>query len=133
MKKTILEERRVSVLREVLINENTLLLYKQNEKEKDKVDIFVRFIEQGSIREHFLTSLPKEKLFIGLMEISKDGKGIATYKEEGEDFVLDRVYDTETHSFAVSDFIDLEYKKLFPYNEISPQLVKKRGTKDGKH
>ena len=133
MKKTILDEMGVKVLREVFMDENSLLLYKENDKDKTKVDICVRFIENNSIKEHHIVTLPKDKLFIGLIEFSKNGKAIATYKEVREGFQLDRVYDLETHSFGIAEFLDLEYEKSFPYNELSPQLIKKRGTKDGKH
>jgi hypothetical protein len=133
MKKNILDEMGVKVLRQVLMGENSLLLYKENEKDKTKVDICVRFIEYDSIKEHHIVTLPKDKLFIGLMEFSRDGKAIAIYKEVPEGFQLQRVYDMETHSFGISDFLDLEYKKSFPYNELSPQFIKKRGTNNGKH
>ena len=120
-------------LRRILIHDNALLLYRYNDKDKDKVDISIRYVEGNKIHDQYLTTLPKDKLYVGLLEISHDGKSVATYKEVGEDYVLDRLYDIEDHSFGIPEFLDLEYKKAFPNNELSPQFVKKRGTKDGKH
>ena len=133
MKKNIVDEMLVRFLWWNIIGDNALLVYKQNEKEEDKVDICFRYIESNSIKEQFITTVPKSKMHRGLVEINPTKTAIAVYQETEEGYQLTRVYSILDHSFESPEFIDLEYKKNFPENELSPQLIKKRGTKDGKH
>ena len=133
MKKTINAELRAGFIRQILINDNALLYYRHNEKNNELVDISLRYIEHNKIHEQHLITLPKERLIDGLIEINSKGTAIATYKEVEEGYQLDRVYSIEEHTFGVSDFLDLEYKKYFPENALSKEMIKKRGTKDGKH
>ena len=133
MRSTIREELGVRYLREILIGENALLLYQENEKEKDKVDISLRYVEQKTIKDQFLITLPKDRLASGLIEINSTGTAIAMYQEVPEGLKLQRVYSIEDHSFGIPEFLDLEYKKHFSNHELSREFIKKRGSNDGKH
>ena len=62
------------------------------------------------------------------MEINDAGTAIAIYKMKNEERKLDRIYSLEDHFFALDDFLDLEYQKLFS----EKPAIKKRGLKNVK-
>ena len=130
MKKTIKEELEEQYLRAVLLNDENLLIYTENEETKDKVDVKVRYIEYDTIVERYITSITKKEFLTkrnDLLEINDEHTAIAIFKEENKELVLNRIYMLDTHYYNIEDFLDLEYKRYFPKNNITAQLVKKRG------
>ncbi len=135
MRNNIKEELEEMYLRSVLINDNSLLIYTENEYVENRIDLKVRYVERNKIIEQYITSLTKEEFETkreDLIEINEAHTAIAVYKENEEGLKLDRLYMLDTRNFDIPDFVDIEYKMYFPENNISTQLVKKRGNKNGK-
>lgn len=130
MKKTIKEEMNTKVFRRFMIGDNTLLLYKQNDCDKDQVDICIQYIENNSIKEQFLTTIDAHQSLNGVVDINH--QGIAVFETTPAGFQLKRVYSIEEHAFATPDFMEIEYKRLFPKNELSPQMIKRRRSTNDK-
>ncbi len=136
MRKNIKEELEEKYLRAVLVNDENLLIYTDNEYKENRVDIKVRYVDKNKIIEQYISSLTKEEFLTKreeLVEINEAHTAIAIYKERDKNLVLDRLYMLDTHDFDIPDFVDIEYKMYFPENTISETLVKKRGSKNGKY
>ena len=138
MKKTIKEKLEEKYLRTVLVNDNALLIYTENEFVEGRVDIKVRYVDRNIIKEQYITSISLQDFKTNrdnLIEINKERTAIATYKiDENNNQRLDRLYMLDTHSFDIADFADIEYKMYFPENDLSFELIKKkRGNKNVKH
>ena len=136
MRKNIKEELEEQYLRAVLINDDNLLIYTENEYVDNRVDMKVRYVDRNRIIEQYITSFTREEFLTKrdeLIEINDDRTAIATYKEQDEQLKLDRLYMLDTHWFGASDFIDLEYNRYFPENNLSYELIKKIGNNNGKH
>ena len=127
MKKTIKKDQERYILKQVYVNDNTLLQYTY---EDDKVIISVRFVETplSGIKEHILCQLELDEFMHSLedfIQISDDKSAIAIYKKTDQGFQLNRLYHTNHHDFTVDDFMDLEYEKSFPNIPLTKQLIKK--------
>ena len=125
MKKNISEEMLVRFEWTTLIDDNALIIYRQNEEDKDKVDICLRYVEHNSIKDQFLITLPREKMFRDFIEVNEDNTAIAIYEEKDNQKVLSRVYKIEDHSFGIPEFLDLEYKQLFPPRKEKPKVIRR--------
>ena len=129
MKKTIIEDFRERYLKSIFIHDNALLIFRKSENDDTKIEVAVRFVDNNVIKEQVLTTLDKSETDSKLVEINDTGTAIAIYKKENEERHLDRIYSLEDHFFALDDFMDLEYQRLFP----EKQAIKKRGLKNVKH
>ena len=110
MKKTIKEDLEEKYKKIVLINDNNLLIYTNNEIDPNKIDIRLRYIENNTIIEVLITSI-LEKDLKELLKIND--KAIAVLKRREEQLVLDRLYVIDKHEFSLEDFIDIEYESAF--------------------
>lgn len=113
MKDTIREDNERKVIKQEYLNDNALLEVAEVD---DSIRISVRFVEKKTIKEHTISIMTKEKYAeIGESSIiaSEDGKKLAIFRKEGNEFQLDRLYDLEEHEFSVADFMDIEYRKHF--------------------
>ena len=122
MEKTIKDDLKREVFYSKLINDNTLLEYYYKDQ---NFYITVRFIDMGSIQEHYLKIVPIDEMEdIGqLVNINEDGTGIAIFNKTDDCYQLYGVYDTEEHSYEVSDFIDIAYDKKFK-KKLNKMLIK---------
>ena len=125
MKKTIIEDFRERYLKSIFIHDNALLIFRKNEKDDTKIEVAVRYVDNSTIKEQLLTTLDKSETDNKLVEINDAGTAIAIYKMKNEERKLDRIYSLEDHFFALDDFLDLEYQKLFS----EKPAIKKRGLK----
>ena len=139
MKRTIREDLEEKYIRTVLIDDNHLLIYTENEYTQNKVDVRVRTVEGCAIRDHYITSMTmkdfKERRQ-DLIEVNKDITAIAAYRiDEDNKKRLDNLYIFDVNEYAIPDFIDIQYSQYFPEYEVSLMdavVVKKRGKKDVK-
>ena len=130
MKSTIREDNNRKVIKQEYLNDNALLEVTELD---DSIKVSIRFVENDSVKEHALTTMTRSKYLQEGEErivISEDGKKIALFRREGEDFWLERLYDLEEHSFTVADFMDIEYKKHFKSPVLSKSLSYKMEVKD---
>ena len=128
MKKTIKEELNRQILKQTLINDNTLLEIESN---KRNIIISVRFVEGLGIKEHVLTHMDVAVFTDHIDEIiqfNEDKSAIAIFQLVDGVLVLANVYDTLKHQFAISDFIDIVYRLKFPDKPLNKQLMKKMNT-----
>ena len=118
------------VLQSELLNDNSLLEYSTNH---GYMDVGVRYVDSAasSIREDILLHMNivefmkhKEEL----VQKSEDGNTIAIYKlgTKPTEYVLDTVYDAQSHEFAIPEFVDLVYQKRFPNQPLKNSYVKVR-------
>ncbi len=128
MKKTIIEDFRERYLKSIFIHDNALLIFRKSEKDDTKIEVAVRYVDNSTIKEQLLTTLDKSETDSKLVEINDAGTAIAIYKMKNEEKKLDRIYSLEDHFFALDDFLDLEYQKLFS----EKPAIKKRGLKHAK-
>ena len=128
MKKTIIEDFRERYLKSIFIHDNALLIFRKSENDDTKIEVAVRYVDNSTIKEQLLTTLDKSETDSKLVEINDAGTAIAIYKMENEERKLDRIYSLEDHFFALDDFLDLEYQKLFS----EKPAIKKRGLKNVK-
>jgi hypothetical protein len=138
MRKNIKEELEEKYLRAVLINDENLAIYTDNEYVENRVDLKVRYVDKNKIVEQLVTSLTKEEFLTKreeLLEVNEAHTAIAVYKEDKDSLILDRLYMLDTHYFAIADFMDIQYNMYFPEhnNTMTDELVKKRGSKHGKY
>ena len=138
MRKNIKEELEEKYLRTVLINDENLAIYTENEYVENRVDLKVRYVERNKIIEQLVTSFTKEEFLTKrdkLLELNEAKTAIAIYKENEDSLILDRLYMLDTHYFAIPDFMDIQYNMYFPENEnaMTYELVKKRGSEHGKY
>ena len=136
MKKTIREDLEEKYRRAVLVNDNALLIYTESETIENRMDVRLRYVDNNTIKEQYLTHMTRKEFETQReerIEINEQRNAIAMYKIEGDDVILTRLYKIEEHTFAIEEFLDLEYKKWFSNHELSYELKKKRGTKDVKH
>lgn len=139
MKRTIKEDLEEKYIRAVLIDDNHLLIYTENEYTENKVDVRIRTVEGGAIRDHFITSMPM-KYFRerrqDLIEVNKDITAIAAYRiDEDNKKRLENLYIFNVDDSVIPEFMDIQYSQYFPEYEVSlmDAVVKKRGSKNGKH
>ncbi len=128
MKKTIIEDFRESYLKSIFIHDHALLIFRKNENDDTKIEVAVRYVDNSTIKEQLLTTLDKSETDSKLVEINDAGTAIAIYKMKNEERTFDRIYSLEDHFFALDDFLDLEYQKLFS----EKPAIKKRGLKHAK-
>ena len=128
MRKTLREDRERMVLQSELLNDNSLLEYSTNH---GYMDVGVRYVDSAAIREDILLHMNivefmkhKEEL----VQKSEDGNAIAIYKPgtKPTEYVLDTVYDAQSHEFAIPEFVDLVYQKRFPNQPLKNSYVKVR-------
>lgn len=126
MKNTIREDNQRKVIKQEYLNENSL---QEVALVDGKIQITIRFVEGKSIKEHTLTIMTPEELLNeeNTFKVSDDGKKIALFRKKGDEYTLDRLYDLEEHEFAVSDFMDIEYKKHFKTPVLNKYLSYKVG------
>lgn len=126
MKKTIKEDKSRNVIKEEYITDNTLLEYVLEEA---KVIIGIRYIDSQKIKETILLRISLEDYAereSSFLDISEDKSTIATFTRVGEEYQLDRVYETTDHSFVAEDFKDVAYMLKFPNQKLNKQLIKQK-------
>ena len=116
MRNTIKEDEKRFILHRELLNDNTLLEISTN---NGFVEVGVRFVDSSKkeIKEHILITMETIEFMKhqdNLIEINDNKDTIATFKPNGEEYILEQVYDTKTHEFAISDFVDIAYNEKFP-------------------
>lgn len=131
MRKNIKADKERTIIKEEYINDNSLL--EATLEDNREVTLTIRFVKSPieGIKEHFLTKMTiydflSETDFNNFLKISEDNSAIAIFKEVPEGFQLERLYDTEEHSFALDEFIDIVYKEKFPELALNKHLVLKR-------
>ena len=128
MEKTIKKDRERFVLKEELVNDNTLLEYTY---EGMNIHIGVRYVDSpvGGIKETHLCTIhvhDYQDMVPDLIRINDDRNAIAVFKRTDKGLQLDRLYDAESHGFVVDDFRDQQFKEKFPYKPLPEQLLKKK-------
>ena len=116
MRKTIKEDEKRFILHRELLNDNTLLEISTN---NGFVEVGVRFVDSSmrEIKEHILITMETIEFMKhqdNLIEINDNKDTIATFKPNGEEYILEQVYDTKNHEFTISDFVDIAYNEKFP-------------------
>ena len=129
MRKTIKEELEEKYIKAVLINDNALLIYTENEYDNNYVDIKLRYVSNGMIKENFLLKLSKDEFLNHdyMLQFNEEKTAIAIYKVENEELELNRLYSLETHMFATDEFLDIEYRQMFSKKESTPKKIVKKG------
>lgn len=128
MRKTIKADKERKILKEEFLNDNALL--QATMEENRDVTIGIRFVENPlvGIKEHILTKLSIYDYmsdYDNLVRISSDSSAVAIFNKTEEGFQLNRFYDAEEHSFALSEFIDIVYEEKFPELALDKHLVLK--------
>ncbi len=136
MKKTIIETLKEKRFNEQVMKDGSLLFFTETE-DKKRIATKVWYLDGNStIREQVLRTFTREEFendLDNLIEWNEDSTAIAFYRKTEEGYVVDDMYYVEDHHTAGQDEIDAEYHLMFPNNEVTFTLVKKRGWKDGKH
>ncbi len=117
MKKTIREDLEEKYLRTVLVNDNALLVYTEDENNPDRIQVKVRYIKGSAIREDRITDLTREQFETKrslLFEYNEDRSKLAVYREQDERIELDIVYDFETHCSYTTHMAEMAYDNWFP-------------------
>ena len=133
MKKTIKEEKERRIIREELIGDNSLVQYEYDE-ETNRVMLVVRFVKNNTIKEHILITMTLDEYndeLDRIVKFNKNNSAIALFKKEDFEgafykYTLHDCYDLREHSFALVDFLDLEYHKKFPKNKEETYIVAKK-------
>lgn len=126
MKKTISEDKKVRVLDEVILNDNSLLRYCMEDPEHSQyIYVSVRYIEMSAIRESSICKLDIESNLNPIINISSDRSVIAVFNQEGGIQVLQRIYDLNEHMFIPSDFMNSVYNEKFLNNDDCQIILKK--------
>ena len=123
MKKTIKEEQERIIIREEILDDNSLMQY-EFDKNINKVVLVVRFVKNNTIKEHVLTTMTLKEYtdeLNRLVKINVNNTAIALFKKEAHEayneYTLYNCYKLKEHDFSLVDFVDLEYKKYFPNNK----------------
>jgi len=125
MKNNIKEEQERLIIKEELLNENTLIQH-EYDRENDKVRIVIRYIEYASIKEHTLNVMSVHEYaseFDKRVRINEDNSSIAIFDKNEDGYALRNCYDLNEHEFTPSDFVDLEFNKKFPNVILNKFLV----------
>ena len=133
MKKTIREEKERETLITCYIGANSFLIYSEYENDPNKISMSVQYIKGETIREDYITILSKEQFENkrrDLIEFNTEGTAVAAYIEKDGNYILDCIYDFETHSKYCGEFLYLTYQEKFGEDNINPQLVKRRKRSD---
>lgn len=133
MKNTIKEDLERIVIKEEIINDNSLLQYECNRDNKI-VTLGVRYIKNNTIQENILTTMTLDEYINELDNIVKiniNNSAIAIFKKETyrnvfNEYILHDCYDLNKHTFASSEFLDIEYNEKFPNNKVDKYLVVKK-------
>ena len=133
MKKTIKEDLERIVIKEKLLDNNSLIQYECNRDDKT-VSLVVRYIKNNTIKEDIITTMTLDEYINELdniVKINKNDSAIAIFKKETynnvfNEYTLRDCYDLKDHSFAIIDFLDIEYNEKFPNNKVDKYLVVKK-------
>lgn len=125
MKKSIREERSRIVIKEDMIEDNSLLQYIAS---PNGIDISVRFIDTAtnSIKDHLLKAVPIEEFEDFLdrgLQINESQDTIAIFKKTEKGMQLERLYYLSEHNFEECDFLAMAYQKKFPNQPLNKYLV----------
>lgn len=115
MEKTIKKDLERIILKEELLDDNSLLQYVVHGM---NIQVCIRYIEEYGrrIQEHVLAEIPVAEYAdnIGKMiQINEEKNTIAIFRKNEKNYVLDTVYDIVEHSFVASDFTECAYQKTF--------------------
>lgn len=125
MKSTIKKDRERKVIKEEYLDDNNLLEVTIEDK---MVVIGIRYVESpiSGIKENILLTMTpeeymkdKDKTFM----INEERNAIAIFEQREEGYFLRDVYETEEHSYAPSDFVDIVFKKRFPQKQLTKELM----------
>ena len=117
MKKTIREDIEEKYLRTVLVNDNALLIYTEDENNPDRINLRVRYIRESTIRESRIATLTREQFLAKrdmMFEFNQDRTALAFYREDNDTFYLDLVYDFTNHSSYTTHMTEMAYDVKFP-------------------
>ena len=127
MKKTIREDIEEQYLRTVLINDNALLIYTEDENNPDRINVRVRYVDGSVIREGRVANLTREQFATKrnmFFELNSDRTALAVYREQDEGMELDFVYDLNKHIHITTHDAEPAYSVLFQKNKKG-QYVRK--------
>lgn len=128
MKNTIKSDNERLIIKEELLDDNSLLQY-EYDRENDKVLLAIRFIKHHTIQEHILTILSIHEYASELddrVKINEDHTSIAIFDKKDNDYVLRDCYNLQEHNYAINDFVDIEFNNKFPNIKINNYLVLKK-------
>ena len=126
MKKNIKEDTERKVIKQEYLDENTLL---EHIEEENDILITVRFIEKGSIKEHFIAKIEKndyEQEIDNLIKKNEDSSAIAVFSKVDDEYTLKNLYLIEEHSSEVGDFLDVAYQLFFEKPKLNKRLTYKK-------
>lgn len=116
MKKTIREDIEEKYLRTVLVNDNALLIYTEDENNPDRINVRVRYVDGSVIKDGRVTNLTREQFETKrnvFLELNSDRTALAVYRERDEKIELDFVYDLERHSHITTHDAEPAYRVMF--------------------
>ena len=132
MKKTIKEERDRTIIKEEIIDNNSLIQYEYDE-ETNNVLLVVRFVKHNTIKEHVLITMTLDDYndeLDKIVKFNKNNSAIALFQKRTygifNEYTLRDCYDLKEHSFASAEFLDIEYNERFPNNKVDKYLVVKK-------
>lgn len=125
MKSTIKKDRERKVIKEEYLDDNTLLEVTIEDK---MVVIGIRYVESpiAGIKENILLTMTPEEYMKDKDQtfmINDERNAIAIFEQREEGYFLRDVYETEEHSYAPSDFVDIVFKKRFPQKQLTKELM----------
>lgn len=126
MKNTIKADNKRQILKEEYLNDNALL--ELTLEGKNDVVVALRYVQSPikGIQEQILTKISTSDCaeeYDELVKISADKSTIAIFKKTEENYELDKLYDTEEHTFIPSEFLDIVYLENFPNSTLDKHLV----------
>ncbi len=126
MKRTIREDIEEKYLRTVLVNDNALLIYTEDENNPDRINVRVRYVDGSVIRENRITNLTREQFETKrnvLLEFNSDRSALAVYREFDDNISLDIVYDFKEHTSYTTHDTEPAYDTMF--KKTKNQYVRK--------
>lgn len=128
MEKTIKKDQERNIIKSELLNDNTLLEFVAKNHD---IIASVRYIDSPitGIRENILFKMDVADYtkHVGeIIQISEEKEAIAIFQPIEEGYQLKQVYDTQEHQFAISEFVDLVYKKHFPTQPLKNAYIKEK-------
>ena len=127
MKKTIREDIEEKYLRTVLINDNALLIYTEDENNPDRINVRVRYVDSSVIKDGRVTNLTREQFETRrniFLKLNSDRTALAVYREQDEGMELDFVYDLIDHTHYTTHDAEPAYNVMFRKDDQS-QYVRK--------